>query len=229
MTRQSNTMLAIPGEFDFNNYCANCGALLPQDRYESIREYCSPACRNAVNNARLRRGREIVTNCEWCGAELPKGKYASNRRFCNERCYHADYQAMLTAALIESKKDRPGCAECGSPIAPERFALMTYCSKKCSRRAAYKRFKARLDATRQGRTCLHCSAPIPASSEAHQVYCCAACMRAADYARRRAERRPGGRLRLTPTRLDRLLGVWRPARRYLTPDRLDQLLAKVSP
>lgn len=167
-------------------------------------------------------------HCQWCGAVLPKDRYAPMRSFCSARCYRADYQSLLTAALIEAKQSRPGCTECGAAIPAERYALMAYCGKKCRRRAEYKRFKARVDASRQGRACLHCHAPIAAGADAHQVYCCTACMRAADYARRRAERRPGGRLRLTPTRLDRMLGVARPIRRYLTPARLDRLLAKVS-
>lgn len=170
---------------------------------------------------------EFDDYCNWCGTVLPKDKYAPVRNFCSRRCYKADYQALLTAALLEDKQTRCGCVECGNPIAPDRLALMAYCSKKCRRRAEYRRFKARLEAARQGRACLHCNAPISASADAHQVYCCANCMRAAEHARRRALRRPGGRLRLTPTRLDRLLEVARPTRRRLTPARLDRLLAKV--
>lgn len=143
--------------------------------------------------------------CKWCGAVLPKDRYAPVRRFCSSECYWKDFNAMVSKDLIESKRNRDPCIQCGEPIPPERFVNTEYCSKKCRRRAEYLRSKERLIAERQGRRCEWCNEPIPADTIASRRYC-VECARVADRANK-WDMRHRGCLRLTAVRFDRMVGA----------------------
>ena len=78
--------------------------------------------------------------CERCGAEIPEFGPSGRRkrveaRHCSKRCAALSYQALQSAAILESKADRPACAFCRGPVAASRDRRAIYCSVECARAA----------------------------------------------------------------------------------------------
>lgn len=116
--------------------------------------------------------------CMGCGAILAAGARV-DREWCSPACYNTHYHQLEKAARLEAKRDRPPCAHCGGPVAPEKPACAVYCSLLCARRTNYLR-------RMEHRHCALCGGEYLAC-HARQRYCGTAC---ADRAKRRHQPRP---------------------------------------
>jgi len=110
--------------------------------------------------------------CERCGAEIPEFGPSGQRRkrvearHCSKRCAALSYHALQSAAILESKADRPPCAFCRGPVAASRNRRAIYCSAECARAAnAFARYPG---------TCGHCGRGFLAMNPS-QRFCSTRC------------------------------------------------------
>jgi hypothetical protein len=109
--------------------------------------------------------------CERCGVEIPEFGPSGRRkrvetRHCSKRCAALSYQAFQSAAILESKANRPPCAFCRGPVAASRDRRAIYCSAACARAAnAFARYPG---------TCGHCGRGFLAMNP-RQRFCSTRC------------------------------------------------------
>lgn len=117
---------------------------------------------------------DLTARCEECGEALPElapngAQGRSDRKFCSKKCRNDQYNRLEAQSRLEAKRDRPPCAWCGEPIAPEKFSTAIYCCEQCRLKATYRRGREALV-----RTCPTCGKSFNAYHPDRQ-HCSRAC------------------------------------------------------
>lgn len=176
--------------------CPHCGATFvqqPTRHPRRVKTYCSKQCvRRAANKAKAAERRE------------KRRAAAAIRRAEREKARAERLEAVRQAALAERIARNPPkpCPVCGVmiPFDPRAQRQKTYCSRRCSDRAAYERMVAKRGAKRPGpgwivsepveKACTVCGQTFIQQPTRHpnriRSYCSPKCAQRAAWLRRRA-------------------------------------------